>query len=462
MTSEHAVRDEDRLRAITSYIHGPKGSGAWRQLLYALYVTALLGAFYFFTAARALALAVAEALPAVESWMWITGGVVASLAAVVASASAGRRVGPVTAPLPWVDLVVSSPLDRAVTLKEHWAVRTVGLTAAGLLGGTMLGAALWAADLTRSVALPLGSAIGTGLGILCATAWLAGQLRADPFGRDQAIPNPLRPNLFLRTMSLPHVRAHSLRLLRLSGALFMGDTRVAHLLLATAPARGRHTRLRARGPMRTVVARDVLGLRRDPRAVVTSLALTVLGTAALGYSLAHRLPTLFTTAAVLVVYLGCRRASEGLRSFGDVLASPSVFGLSTRRQAVAHSVMPAVLSVVAWLPTALVISTFTDPTVGLARLTHALTAVTAVSIAAQWITAFRVAAPDNVYFPETGPVLLVIWWFRPLLLATGAGTVLATRIATLQPDGDPLTALVAPVLTLVGVGWLAHRALSER
>lgn len=456
------MTDRERVADISRYIHGPGGSGAWRQLLYAFYVAALLGSFYFFTTARALALAIAGALPESQPWMWAALGLGAVPVAVVATARAGRRVGPVTAPLPWVDLVVASPLDRAVSLREHWLIKTVALTGGGFLAGVMIGGALWAAGLGGATALVAGALIGLSAGLLCATTWLAGQAHADPL-RDKVGPRELilAPREVLRRLSLPHVRAHSLRLLQLTGALYMGDTRVAQLLLSTTPSRGRRWRLRSRGPMRTVVSRDLLGLRRNPTTALTSLALTAVGTLVLAHSLAHRLPVAITVAAMVVFYLGCSRGSEGLRSFGDVLAAPSVFGLSLRRQALAHSVAPALLSLAAWLPCALAHAAISSGP-ALSRLLLALGCATLVSIGAQWVTAFRVSAPDQVYFPETGPVMLVVWWFRPLVIATAAGTGLATRIVAAQPGSDPLLLLLSPVLILVGIGWLAHRALAER
>lgn len=140
-----------------------------------------------------------------------------------------------------------------------------------------------------------------------------------------------------------------------------------------------------------------------------------------------------------------------------------MFGLPTRRQALAHSITPALLSISGWLPAAAGFTLFDhDGEIGFARQVLALLAATTVSIGAQWITAFRVAAPDHIYFPETGPVLLVLWWFRPLLLATSTGTFLAATIATAQPASDPLRGLVMPVMVLAGVAWAARRGLVER
>ncbi|NHA67890.1 hypothetical protein [Phycicoccus flavus] len=458
----------ERLRDAEHVLHGPGGSGAWRQLLYVVYVVSILAGLYGFTVLRALVEVVGP--------RWAADGLVvptrvalalAAVAVVALVRLAGRRRGPVTPDLAWVDLVVASPVDRRLALREAWLLPWTGLIAVGTVLGGVVGAALWGGGAAGPVTAVVGLVGGGGYGVLLALVWLAGQVAGDPAGdRHPAAAAPalaVRPGRALRALGLEGLRAHSARSSRLGGAVLAGDPRALRLEAASPVRRGRRWRLRSRGPVRTVVARDVLGLRRQPVLLVAGGALVVAGSSGLAWVLAEpSAPVLGAAVAVLVWQGGVGVWAEGLRLLGDTLGSPRLLGGSVAREAVAHSVVPGGLALLVAGATLAGWSAVADPDGGtVAAAVVAVPALAAVCLAAQWVAAFRVLPPELALLPEAGPQVLVVWLAWPVVLAVAAGTLAVVRVAGVAHGAPVVPAALVVVVAVGALSGLASRALSR-
>jgi hypothetical protein len=396
-TSEQRREDTARLRDISHVLHGPHGSGAVQRVLYAVYLLALLAFTYGFTVARAVFVT--------SDPEWIHGRLLSPGAAVVALALAlaltalvhglGRRRGPVVPPLPWVDHVVAGPLDRAATLREWWLVSATLVVAGATVLAGVLGGGLWASGTAGPSALVVALVAGPALGVVVAGAWLAGQVGAGESGTER-VPDavrrarlrPVGPTAALRRLGLPMLRAQSIRSTRLGGAVLAGDLRAARLEAATPVRRGRELRLRSRGPILTVVARDLLGLRRQPGLLLSGTLLTAPGAAGVAWSLSDpEVPAAFAVVAVVALYLGVGVWAEGLRLLGDTFGTPGLSGLGLGTEAAAHTVLPASLFMAAGLPLTLVVRALVPGSaIAVGSVLLWVMGVGALVLAAQWVS----------------------------------------------------------------------------
>lgn len=455
--SEQRREDTARLADISHVLHGPHGSGAVQRVLYAVYLLALLAFTYGFTVARALFITSDPA--------WIRDRLLSPGAALVALALAlaltalvhglGRRRGPVVPPLPWVDHVVAGPLDRAATLREWWLVSATLVVAGATVLAGVLGGGLWASGTAGPSALVVALVAGPALGAVVAGAWLAGQVGAGETGAEP-VPGadrrtglrPVGPPTALRRLGLPMLRAQSIRSTRLGGAVLAGDLRAARLEAATPVRRGRGLRLRSRGPILTVVARDLLGLRRQPGLLLSGTLLAAPGAAGVAWSLSDpEVPMAFAVVAVAALYLGVGVWAEGLRLLGDTFGTPGLSGLGLGAEAAAHTVLPASLFVAAGLPLALVVRVLVPGSaVAVGGVLLWMVGVGALVLAAQWVTAFRGRPPFLAFIPDVGPVIMTLWFARSLALCAVAGGLLTARAAhdgVVGPAGLTLGVTVA-------------------
>lgn len=460
--------DRERLEDVQHVIHGSDGSGAWRSLLYVLYVVGLLSGIYGFTVlrgvvevldlpARGVSLAATAPVGALVLGGVVVGVVVLALLAHVA----GRRRGPVTPELPWLDHVAGQPVDRALVLRDAWRLPATGLVVGGTLVAAVLGAAVWGGGAAGPLAALVGLAAGLLGSLVVLLSWLAGQLAADDragLRTGEALRLAVRPRTALRTLGLDSMRAHSARSARLGGAALAGDPRAIRLEAAAPVRRGRTLRLTSRGPVRTVVSRDLLGLRRQPFLVVGSAVLLLVAGVLVGSVVAGR-PGNVVPAILcgVLLHLAVGPVAEGIRLLGDTLGSPRLLGGSVTREALAHTVSPAGLLLLVALPAGTV-------TAGLFRgggaaATAALVTVVlgAAVLAAQWLAAFRVLPPAFAFFPGVGPSVMIAWLAIPLAVSASAGLVVV-RTLLLAIDGVPIAALGA-VATVVVLGVRAVRTL---
>lgn len=461
MSGPPPAEDRARLADVQHVLHGPDGSGSWKSLLYGLYLVGMLTGLYGFTVLRA----VVEALdlpargwrlgPTDAAGATVLAGLVAGLGTTAVLAHlTGRRRGPVTPPVPWLDHVAAGPLDRALTLRDAWRLPATGIVAGGTLVGGVLGAAVWGGG----AAGPAAGAAGLAAGLLGSSAlvvgWLAGQLVADPAASTSvgaALGRSVTPRRALRSLGLEGLRAHSARSSRLGGAALAGDPRAARLEAASPVRRGRHLRLRSRGPVATVVARDVLGLRRQPLLVVGGVLLVGLGAVGLGAVSAGRPGNLVPALLVaLALHLGTGLVSEGLRLLGDTLGAPRLLGGSVEQEALAHTVTPAAVLAVAGLPVAVTVAARGGGAGAATAAALGMVGVAGVALAAHWVAAFRVQPPSWAFIPEGGPVILLGWLaLAPLLTGVGGMVVLTITTST----GGRATTALAPAALVVVMAW---------
>jgi hypothetical protein len=439
--------DRELLVDVEHVLHGPDGAGVVRRVLYAVYVGAILSFTYGFTVARAVLLS--------SDPGWVRGTLLSLPAAGVALLVAalllvlahgvGRRRGPVVPPLPWVDHVVSSAIDRAVAVREWWVVSSTLVVATAGVIGAVLGGSLWAARAAGPVALVTGALTGLVLGGALSLVWLAGQV-----GPRHGAERWVRPAGALRRLTLDGLRTHAVRTTHVGGAVLSGDLRAARLEVSTPVRRARHVRLRSHGPFLTVAARDLLGLRRQPGLLVLGLVLVVPGAAGTAWALAEpQVPTVLAIGSVAAAYLGAGIWSEGARLLGDTLGTPRLSGLDARTEAAAHSVVPGALLLVVTLGVGVVthaaVPTSPTPAAGAVGW---LALVTALVIATTWVSAYRGRPPRPAFSPTSGPFQLVSWYGRPLLAVSLAGGFLTAAAAEVGVTAAPGTGL------LVATAWM--------
>jgi hypothetical protein len=464
--AQQRAQDAERLADVTHVLHGPHGTGAVQRVLYAVYLLALLAFTYGFTVARALFITTDSG--------WIHDRLLGPGAAVVAVALAGaltvlvhgigRRRGPVVPPLPWVDHVVAGPLDRATTLREWWLVSATLLVAGATVTAGVLGGGLWASGTTGPTSFLIALLVGPALGVVVAAAWLAGQVRAGTPGPDRMPAAGLRlgrggralgPSAALRRLGLPELRAQSIRSTRLGGAVLAGDLRAARLEAATPVHRGRGLRLRSHGRLGTVVARDLIGLRRQPGLLLSGALLAAPGAAGVAWSLSDpQVPVAIGVVAVAALYLGVGVWAEGLRLLGDTLGTPRLSGLGLATEAAAHTVLPAAFLLVLALPLGVAVSmSVPASSIGLPEVVAWVVGVSALALGAQWVAAFRGRPPFLAFLPDVGPMVMTLWFARSLVLCALVGGLLTARAAAAGVLGATGLSLV----TAVALCWLWGR-----
>ena len=435
-----------------------------RKILYGLYVAALLLLTYGLTLAHAFFLT--------QDPDWLRDQVVSGRGALVlvvviglglATAwRVGRVRGPVLPPMPWIDLVVAGPVDRAITLRRWWLIALAGVVSGGAMLGAVVGGGAWVASVGEPGWLLIGAAAATALAWALLVVWLAGQVSLSVSGSTPPIG---RAREALRRLRLEDLRAQSARATRMGGAVLLGDLRAIRLEVATPVTRGRTRRLRPGRAWTVIPRRDLLGLLRQPWSGVLAALVTAVGAAGLAWALLFpAVPVVLAVGCGLVLHLGFSAAAEGLRLQGDNAGTPSLLGLSVRTQAWGHLAVPLLVSGGAALLTA--------AGVGLAREAGGAYVLDAVGWVALMVlvvlgtataSAFRGSAPVTAFVPEAGPISLVLWVARQSLvaaLAVGGLTAAAARfgIGTVLPP-----ALVLVVASLVwGVRRLDAVAMEHR
>lgn len=435
-----------------------------RTVGYGLYVAALLLTTYGLTLANAFFLTQDPAWlrEQVLSWRTVLVLVVFVGIGLVAAWRAGAVRGPVLPPLPWIDLVVSGPVDRAITLRRWWLVALSGSVSAGAMVGIVGGGGAWFSSVGEASWLViggLGTAVLTWMHLL---AWLAGQVS---LGSPGAVTAVVRPREALRRLRLEDLRAQSARAARMGGGVLLGDLRALRLEVASPVTRGRTRRLGAGRRWTVVARRDLLGVARQPGSAVLAALVTMLGAAGLTWALLFpAVPVLVALASGLVLHLGFAAAAEGLRLQADNAGTPSLLGLSLRAEALGHLAVPLLLSGG--------VAVLTAAAVGLARETsgaYVLGAVgwsalmSAVVVGTVTASAFRGSAPVTAFLPEAGPIAMVLWVSRQAVVAAGAVGGLTASAAQLGLRDAVLPAvLVALATTAWGSSRIDSVAMEHR
>jgi len=478
--------DTTQLRQVRTAILGGRPDTSLSTTLYPVYVAVIMAASYGVPAALQLFRSIDEQGLA-EHARTPLGAVVAGAAVIVLLALVwllGRERGPVVPPLPYLELVVASPMRRNVTLARYWRLSLGGSAIGGLLVGAVAGAGMAIANVAPPVVMLPAALGGFLLGLLVAEFWLQGQLYGQTQGtlrklqQDQppaglpatgtataaaaaaaAAEHPSflsRRRNALALLDISSLRRQSASNVTMGGAVLAGDLRAIRIDAARPTTHARRTRLKASGPVTVIVRRDVLGLRRAPWAALYGLVMVAAGSAGLMLSLqSPRTPTIAPLIALLICHVGFGAWCEGLRLHADNSGTSRMLGIRYQDTALAHLVVP--LS--AWLLTAIIVN------VGLsvADLIRPIDLAWALGIGAllagtHLMAAFRGMPPMGVFGPQAGVPAMAFWYAKPLLATLVIGTATTAWAARADNPSNPFTWLLLAT-ALIGV-WgmsLVHK-----
>lgn len=427
--------DRERLADTVHVLHGPAGSPARKEVAYAAYVAFILIGLYGFPVLRALVIAgdrggMADALR--SPWTVVAGVVLVAVVALVAR-EAGRVRGPVVAPVPWVDLVVASSVDRWAALRPWFGYALFAVLAGGALTGVLVAASLWGAGVAPAWVVAPGLALGLVAGLAIGASWLVGQSRLSPrlptsrgkgtfSGAGGRRDRPLSARSAwwtreVRRLGIADLRIQAARSGRLVGGVQAGDLRSVRLEAARPVTRGRAHRLRHRGPVLTLVARDALGLRRAPASAVVGLLVTAASAWALGATLASdAVPPLVAFVAALCSHVGFSALSEGLRLEADTMGTPALFGSPPVRAAATHLLVPGGLHLVVTTVVGCLAATLLGGTAGEAL--PWLVMATLVLSGGMLLAAYRGRPPTSRFNTVPSAQGVLLWFAMPLILDT--------------------------------------------
>ncbi|KGN38319.1 hypothetical protein [Knoellia subterranea] len=417
----------DRLEDARHVLHGSRGDSARKDVAYAAYVTLIVVGLYGFPVLRALLVAgdrAGMAAGLTSPWAMLIGALVVA-ALVLVAREAGRVRGPVVAPVPWVDLVVSSSVSRWAALRPWFGYSLFAVLFAGGLAGLLVGTSLWGAQVSGAWVVPVAVVGGLIVGLLAGAAWLLGQSRLSPplpptMPRvDEATPSRglIHTRREVERLGLTELRTQAARSGRILGGVQAGDLRAVRLEAARPITRARSARLRHRGPVATIVARDLLGLRRTPTSGVVGVLLTAAAAGALGATLgSSAVPPMVGLLAGAVSFAGFSALSEGLRLEADTMGTPALFGLPPVRAALAHLVVPAANHLVVTA----VVGTLSGRAAG-AGLPDVLPWLVISSLllcGSTLLAAYRGRPPTSQFSPVPSPQTVLMWYSFPALLST--------------------------------------------
>lgn len=481
------VTDAERLADTVHVLHGPAGNPARKEVAYAAYVAFILVGLYGFPVLRALVIAAdREAMGAALRSPWaVVAGVVLVGAVAAAAREAGRVRGPIVAPVPWVDHVVASSVDRWAALRPWFGYSLFAALFAGGVSGLLVGVSLWGAGATAAWVAAPAVVLGLLAGALVGSSWLLGQSRVGstvplpptscPSGTparrpsaDDGRPTGARSRTWwwvreVRRLGIHDLRTQSARSNRIVGGVQAGDLRAVRLEAARPVTRGRSLRLRHRGPVMTLVARDVLGLRRAPGAAVIGVLLSTAAACALGATLASAaVPPLVAFLAALVSYLGFSGLSEGLRLEADTMGTPALFGTPPARAAATHLLVPGTLHLTATLAAGCVTGVLAGTTVG--TVLPWLVMTTLLMAGGALLAAFRGRPPTSRFNAVPSAQGVLLWYSMPLVLCTlvGGGMVWG---ATQWPRSGLLVIaswVAAAALLHAGLNRVQRESVSHR
>ncbi|MEP7035048.1 MAG: hypothetical protein ABI662_11840 [Dermatophilaceae bacterium] len=455
--------DRQRLRQVRTAIRGNRPDTSLSTALYPVYVAAIAAGTYGVPASQQLFNSIDRSW-LTEHALTPTGATVAFMVIAILLALVrllGRFHGPVVPPLPYLELVVASPMPRKVTLSRSWWLSLGGATFGGLLTGLVGGAGLAIADVASPVVLWPASLGGALLGILVAELWLQGQLH-DP-AQARWLKSAQAPSIISRRrnalarLNITGLRRQAASNITMGGAALAGDLRTIRLDAARPPTHARSVRLKASRPLVVIARRDLLGLRRAPWAGLSGLAFAATGSAGLMMSLqSPHTPTAAPLVSVAVCHLGFGAWCEGLRLHADNSGTSRLLGLPFRDTALAHLVVP----MSAWTLTSVVVGAvlwlvgLVDPTsVVWAIGTGALLAGTHLA------AAFRGLPPIGVFGPRAGVPAMVFWYTKPLLATLIVGTATAAWAARSASPWTPFAWLLIATAAVVawGLGLVTKR-----
>src|SRR6478735_7582650 len=431
--------DHDLLGQADWVIGGEAARKARQQGLYAGYVLFLGALVYGLPIVQAVfrtsdASSLGDQLSSPEAIALLVASVAALLGAVV---FAGRFRGPVVPPMPWIDLVLPVPLDRALALRRWWRYAAVGGLFIGALSGLTVGGGLAFAHLAGVVTIIVTTAVGTALGVLATRLWLWSQVRSWP-GPDRGLSLLWRVPDALRELHAESLRAHSANTSTMAGSALTGNLRTARLALTRPVRPGR--------PFGVLVRRDVIGLRRTPGAFLSGLGLTLLGGAIVTWAFTQpAAPSIAATIGLLPLYLGFGAWAEGLRLQADNVGTPSLLGTGELTEAVAHVTVPTALTVVVlggWVGVAAAIGSLP------ASAPLSLWLVLVLVVAGNVLAAFR-GSPTFMLRPQ----MVIAWYAVPAFTVV----LLGSLVAVLTKAGSYTWLSVVSWLVYAVLAWAVSK-----
>ncbi len=441
------IDDDELLGQADWVIGGERARKARQQLLYAGYVMFVGALAYGFPLVQAVFRTTDRALLREQLTSPAAVGVIAAAVVVLLAATwwAGRFRGPVVPPLPWIDLVASAPIDRALSVRRWWRFAVIGSVFVGGLSGIVFGAGLAFAGVTGALAVPVALLVGLVLGLVTSRVWLWSQVRSWP-GPDRGIGLLWRISDALRELHAESLRAHSANTSTIAGSALAGNLRTARLALARPIRYARRARLRPGRPFPVMVRRDLLGLRRQPSGFVAGLGLTLLGGAIVAWGAVEpAAPGIAVTIGLVPLYLGFGAWAEGLRLQADNVGTPSLLGIAALAEAGAHLVVPLALTVLSLAACVAVLTPVASLSITAVVI---LVATLMLLVAGHLMAAFR-GSPRAF----GGPQMLVFWYLQPVLSVV----LLGSLVAFFAKNGHETLLSATLWVTLGLLWWGTHR-----
>ena len=142
--------DNQQLRQVRAAILGNRPDTSLSNAMYPVYVAVIAAGSYGVPAAQQLFRSLDGKWLAAHAWTPLGASVLVVVAALLLAMVrlVGRVHGPVVPPLPYLELVVASPMPRKVTLARNWRLSLGGSVIGGLLVGLVAGAGLAIANVT--------------------------------------------------------------------------------------------------------------------------------------------------------------------------------------------------------------------------------------------------------------------------------------------------------------------------
>lgn len=446
--------DKQRLRQVRAAILGNRPDTSLSNALYPVYVAVIAAASYGVPAAQQLFRSLDGKWLAANAWTPLGALVALAVAGLLLALVplVGRIHGPVVPPLPYLELVVDSPMSRKVTLARNWQLSFGGSIIGGLLLGAVSGAGLAIANVTAPFVLVPATVGGALTGALVAELWLAGQVHSTSLARqpDSFLPRGRRNALAM--LDITSLKRQAASNATIGGAVLAGDLRTVRLDAARPPTHARRVRLRSSGTRLIIARRDLLGLRRAPWSALYGLCFTAAGSAGLMLSLqSPRTPTVVPLLAIIVAYLGFGALCEGLRLHADNSGTSRLLGLAYRETALAHLMVP----VTAWVTSAVVVSLPLLMT-GLIKPSALIwtLGVAALLAGSNLMAAFRGLPPAGVFGPRAGVPSMIFWYSKPLLASLILGTATAAWGARSATPWVPFSWLLIAAAVIVQWGLI--------
>ena len=240
--------DRQRLRQVRAAILGNRPDNSLSSALYPVYVAVIAAGTYGVPASQQLFRSLDKRWLAEHVGTPAGAMVAVTLAALLLTVVrlVGRFHGPVVPPLPYLEMVVTSPIPRTVTLARHWWLSLGGATIGGLLTGAVGGAGLAIAGVAPPVVLLPATLSGALLGVLVAELWLQGQLHGQfhaPALESAAGASFLsRRRNALARLDITGLRRQAASNVTIGGAALAGDLRTIRLDAARPTTHARHVR----------------------------------------------------------------------------------------------------------------------------------------------------------------------------------------------------------------------------